>query len=169
MKKIIITGLLIIAFFLFETTMPDSLRLAAIVPNLLLLLTFVSGFSSGKNTGMLTGFFCGLILDIFSEQAIGFNALIYMYIGYLNGCFHSQFFIDDIKLPLLLLSLSEVFYGIYSYVILFLLHRRLNFFEYVLYPIFPELIYTLVAAVFLYRPLLKVYHWLEKGSVSQGD
>lgn len=169
MKKVLVTGLLILVFFLVETTWLKELHFISITPNLLLFLTFVAGFTSGKKTGLLTGFFCGILIDIFSEQILGFNAIIYMYIGYLNGCFQSLFYVDDIKLPLVLLFGSEFFYGFYSYVFLFLLQGRLNIADYFIYPVIPELVYTLVMAVFLYRPLLKIYHWLEKGSVRSGD
>ena len=169
MKKAIVTGLLILVFFLLETTWLEELHFISITPNLLLFLTFVAGFTGGRKTGLLTGFFCGILIDIFSEQVLGFNAIIYMYIGFLNGCFQSLFYVDDIKLPLILLFASEILYGFYSYVFLFLLHRRLNIGDYFLYPVIPELVYTLVAAVLLYRPLLKMYHWLEKGSVRPGD
>lgn len=169
MKKAFVTGLLIIIFYLIETTFLRELRLASIVPNLLLFLTFVSGFMNGRKTGMFTGFFCGLLIDIFSTLPIGINALVYMYIGYMNGCFQALFFDEDITLPLVLLCVSEFIYGIYTYVVLFLLKSRLNMADYILYPVIPELVYTLVAAVILYRPLLKLYHWLEKGSVRPGD
>lgn len=169
MKKAIVTGVLIIVAYLFQTTFLEELRLASIVPNLLLFLTFVAGFMNGRKTGLLTGFFSGLLIDIFSGSVIGLNALIYMCIGYLNGCFQSLFFDEDIKLPLVLLSASDLIYGLFIYVTRFLLNNRLNIVDYILYPIIPELIYTIVAAVFLYRPLLKLYRWLEKGSVHVGD
>lgn len=169
MKKAAVTGGLIVLAYLIQTTLLDEIRLASIVPNLLLFLTFVSGFMNGRKTGMFTGFFCGLLIDIFSSDIIGLNAIIYVCIGYLNGCFQALFFDEDIKLPLVLLSVSELLYGFFTYVTRFLLNNRLNMLDYILYPIIPELIYTIVAAVFLYRPLLKLYHWLEKGSVHVGD
>jgi len=168
-KKVIATGILILAAYLIQTTFLKELRLASIVPNLLLFVTFVSGFMNGKKAGMLTGFFCGLLIDIFAGGVIGLNALVYMYIGYFNGCFQAMFFNEDIKLPLILLSVSELFYGLFTYITKFLLNNRLNMLDYILYPIIPELVYTVVAAVLLYRPVLKLYRRLEKGSVHVGD
>lgn len=169
MKKAAVTGVLVVLAYLMQTTLFNEIRLASIVPNLLLFLTFVSGFMNGRKTGMFTGFFCGLLMDVFSSDIIGLNALIYLCIGYLNGCFQALFFDEDIKLPLVLLSASELLYGLFTYITRFLLNNRLNMPDYILYPIIPELIYTIVAAVFLYRPLLRLYHWLEKGSVHVGD
>lgn len=169
MRKVIVTGILIVLAYVVQTTFLEAIRMASIIPNLLLFLTFVSGFMNGRKTGLFTGFFCGLLIDVFSSGVIGLNAIIYMIIGYLNGCFQALFFDEDIKLPLVLLSLSELTYGLFTYITRFLLNNRLNMLDYILYPVIPELVYTIVAAVFLYRPLLKLYHWLEKGSVHVGD
>jgi len=58
----------------------------------------------GKKEGLYIGFFTGILLDIFSGSVIGINALIYMYIGYLNGYFRKMFYPEDIKLPMLLIK-----------------------------------------------------------------
>lgn len=41
---------------------------------------------------MYIGFACGLLLDIFGSGILGFYALLYMYIGYINGCFRKMFY-----------------------------------------------------------------------------
>ena len=35
----------------------------------------------------MVGFFSGLMIDLFYGSLFGFYALLYMYIGYLNGVF----------------------------------------------------------------------------------
>ena len=40
---------------------------------------------------MLTGFFCGLLTDLFFESIIGFNAILYLWVGYFSGYF-TEFF-----------------------------------------------------------------------------
>ena len=49
---------------------------------------------------MLIGFFSGLIIDIQFGNILGFYALIYLLIGYVNGLFEQMYFDEDIKLPL---------------------------------------------------------------------
>lgn len=46
---------------------------------------------------------------------IGFYALLYMYAGFLNGCFKKMFYPDDIKLPMLLIAGSDLSYNLFIY------------------------------------------------------
>ena len=98
-----------------------------IVPNLLIVLTAAFGFMRGEKEGLIIGFFCGLICDIFFGDIIGFYALVMMYIGYLNGKFSGGFYPEDIKLPLALIVVSDLTYCIICYICLFLLRGRLDF------------------------------------------
>ena len=100
--------LLIIGSFVLQTTLFQALSFGGIVPNLMIVLTASYGFMRGKKAGLLTGFFSGLLCDIFFGSVIGLNALIYMYIGYLNGQFHHIFYPDDIKLPLISIFVSDL-------------------------------------------------------------
>jgi len=115
----------------------------------------------GRRAGMLTGFTCGLLIDIFFGSVIGFYALVYMVIGYLNGIFQSLFYPEDVKLPMILISLSEVVYCFICYVFLFLLRSRLHLGYYIVHIILPEIVYTIVATIVLYRGILYVNEWLE--------
>ncbi len=162
MLRKIIMGFLIILFFIIQTTLIQGLSLASITPNLLLILTFVSGFMRGKRSGLWVGFFAGLLIDMYYGQIIGHNALIYMYIGYLNGFFNKLFYDEDITLPLALICGSDFLYGFSVYVIRFLLRNRLDVSFYMTRIIVPELIYTVVVAIILYRPLLKLHRFLEE-------
>ncbi|MDE5865677.1 MAG: rod shape-determining protein MreD, partial [Lachnospiraceae bacterium] len=98
MRRILITALLIFICFLMQCTVFHALAFGGIVPNLMIVLTSSYGFMRGEKDGLLIGFFCGLLVDIFFGSVIGFYALIYMYIGYANGKFCPIFFPEDIKL-----------------------------------------------------------------------
>ena len=105
---------------------------------------------------MLTGFFCGLLTDIFFESILGFNAVIYMWVGYCSGYFYRIFYDDDIKTPLLLISVSDVAYGIIQYGFRFLLRGRIDFFYYLGRIILPEMFYTLILTIFCYSILYTI-------------
>ena len=124
MKRFIVSILLIVICFLLQTTVFKGLAFGGIVPNLLIVLTASFGFMRGESTGLLIGFFSGLLADIFFGNVLGLNAMIYMYIGYTNGKFNRLFFPDDIKLPLLLIFLSDLAYGLLYYITLFLMRSR---------------------------------------------
>lgn len=142
--------------FILQTTLFHEISFAGIVPNLLIILTATVGFLRNEKEGLLIGFFCGLICDIFYGDVLGFQALLYMYIGFLNGCFSNIFFPEDLKLPLCLFTVSDLTYGMLNYVFLFLLRGKLNFSFYFRSIIVSETIYTVIMAVVLYPIILKI-------------
>ena len=161
MKRKIVTGCLIFFCFLLQTTIFQTLALASSAPNLMIILTASFGFMRGKKSGMFVGFFCGLFMDVFSGNLIGFYALLYMVIGYLNGFFRRLFYAEDIKLPLILISGSEFVYGMLIYLLLFLLRSRFDFPYYLGNVILPELIYTILVTLILYPIILTLNRRLE--------
>lgn len=160
-RKLVIT-ILILFCFLLQCTVFQSISFNGISPNLLIVLTAACGFMRGEKEGLVIGFFCGLICDIFYGDVIGFYALITMYIGYLNGKFSGVFYPEDIKLPMGLIIVSDLSYGLICYVFLFLLRGKLNFPYYFLHIILPEMVYTTVITLFLYPLILWINTWLEK-------
>ncbi len=148
-RKIVIACMVLICFVL-QSTLMKWIALGNVAPNLLIIITAAYGFMRGKKSGLLVGFFCGLLTDIFFGEVIGFYALIYMYIGYGNGFFNRIFFKEDIKLPLFLIALSDLFYGFVVYVLLFLLRGRFAFGYYMTNVILPEMIYTIVLTFVVY-------------------
>lgn len=161
-KKIlpVIFLLLIYICFILQSTVFKALSFGGISPNLLLIVTTSIGFMCGKKAGLLSGLLCGLFIDIFFGDVIGLYAIIYMHIGYLNGCFSSIFYPEDLKLPLVLITLSDLSYGMICYIVLFLLRGRLNFPYFFRHIILPETVYTIFMSIILYPILLFLYKWL---------
>jgi len=160
MRKIIVTIFILVCFVL-QCSVFTALSFAGIIPNLMIILASSFGFMRGEKEGLIIGFFCGLLSDIFFGDFLGFYALVIMYIGYINGKFSRIFYPEDIKLPLALIVVSDLSYGILCYILLFLLRGRLNFSFYFTRVIFPEALYTIVVTMFLYPLILKVNTTLE--------
>ena len=158
MKRFTVSVLLIIMCFLLQTTVFKWINLGGIVPNLMIILTASFGFMRGERTGLLFGFFCGLLVDIFFANVLGLNAMIYMYIGYTNGKFNRVFYPEDIKLPLFLILLSDFSYGFIYYFVLFLMRGRFQIGYYFIHIILPEMVYTILITLLLYPLIL----WLNK-------
>lgn len=162
MKRKIVTILMILICFLLQGTVFKTLSLGSITPNLMVIITSSFGFMRGKKEGMWVGFFCGLLEDIFYGRLLGMHAMIYMYIGYANGYFNHIFYGEDIKLPICLISASELVYGLGTYMIMFVMRSRFAFLYYFFRIILPELLYTIVLTLFLYRIVYMVNYRLEK-------
>ena len=158
MRRFIVSFLLVISCFVLQSTVFKSIAFGGIIPNLMIVLTASFGFMRGEKAGILFGFFCGLLADIFFGSVIGLYAIIYMYIGYANGKFNMIFYPEDIKLPLALIFVSDMAYGLLSYIILFLMRGRFHFTYYLIHIILPEMVYTIVVTLIFYPFLL----WINK-------
>lgn len=161
MRRKIVVFFIIFICFLLQGTLFQAWSFASISPNLLVVVTSSFGFMRGRKEGLWIGFFCGLLLDIFYGSVIGFYALVYMYVGYINGFFCKRFFPDDIKLPMILISASDLAYNLVVYFFLFLLRGKFQFGYYLMHIILPELVYTILVTVFLYFIILKINQRLE--------
>ena len=167
MKRNIILFFIILCGFVFQTTLFQALRFGGISPNILIIITVSYGFMYGKKCGMVTGFLCGLLMDIFYGDVLGFYALVYLYIGAANGVFHSIFYQDDIKLPLVLILASDFVYSFTCYVLLYLLRSRFDIIFYLKHVILPEVVYTIFVTVFIYPCILLLNRTIDE--IERGD
>lgn len=162
LKKILVIVLVIYVCFLLQTSVFSRYRLAGVTPNVLICVVSTYGFMKGREYGIITGFLAGLLLDIFSAGLFGMYALIYMYIGVLNGMFKKQFFGDDLRLPMILIGTSDLVYGLATYLAFFVTRSQYNFSYYLMNIILPEVVYTLLVSIFVYYIILHLNNWVEK-------
>lgn len=161
MTRKIVTVCIIIVCFLLETTVFQALDFASITPNLLIVITSAFGFMRGKKEGMFVGFISGLICDVMFGDLLGFYALVYTVLGYLNGFFRKIFYPEDIKLPLILIAASDFIYGNILWIFMFVLRSRFDYLYYLRNIILPELIYTILVTLVLYQLILQINQKLE--------
>ena len=167
MKRNIILFFVILCGFVLQTTLFQALNFGGISPNILIIITVSYGFMYGKKCGMIVGFLCGMLMDIFYGNVLGFYALVYLYIGAANGVFHSIFYQDDIKLPLVLILASDFVYSFTCYVLLYLLRSRFDFIFYLKHVILPEIVYTIFVTSFIYPCILLLNRTIEE--IERGD
>ena len=158
MRRKIVLAVLILVTFLLQTTVFQFLSIASVAPNLLLILTASFGLMRGKKEGLWVGFFCGLAIDLFYGNLFGFYALLYMYMGYMSGFFYKVFYDEDIRVPMVLIAVSDLVYSLLVYVLHFLLRLRLDFLAYLEHIILPEMIYTMILSLVVYRLL----YWINR-------
>ena len=151
MRRKIVTAVCILVTFLLQSTVFPALPFFNVTPNLLLILTVSFGFVHGRRTGLWVGFLCGLLIDLFYSNLFGFYSLAYMYIGYLNGLLYQVFFNEDIKVPMILVAVSDFGYNLVFYVIQFAFRMRFDFSAYLIHTIIPEMVFTVLLSIILYR------------------
>ncbi len=160
LRKIIVI-LIVIVGFLLQSSVFSAISMGGIVPNILIIITSSFGFMRGKNEGMVIGFLCGLIMDVFYGDILGFYALVYLVIGYLNGFFRSIFYPEDIKLPMILITASELAYCFLCFIFLFMLRGKFHLGYYFLHIFLPEIAYTILVTLLIYKGILFVNERLE--------
>ena len=162
LKRILITAGLIAFVFLLQESVFPHLALGGITPNCIIILVCFAGFSNGALEGMLVGFFSGILIDLMHGQWFGMYALIYLYIGFLNGSFRKFFFGEDLKLPLLFTGLSDIIYGFVIYFFIFFTRQKTDVLYYIRSIIIPEAVYTMVVLVAFELPLLLIDNYMGK-------
>lgn len=162
MIRRISTALLIFAAVILQCCVFQVFEIASIKPNLLIILTVSFALMRGSRSGLLIGFFGGLLMDILFPGTMGFQALVYMWIGYLFGNAYRIFYDDDIKTPLLFITLADLLYGIIYYFFQFALRGRIHFFWYLGRIIIPEALYTIIITLLTYRLLYSINRKLDK-------
>lgn len=168
MKRNIALVFVVLIGFCLQTTVFQTLSFGGIAPNILIIIISSYGFMFGRKYGMVVGFICGLLMDIFYGSVLGFYALIYLYIGAANGVFRRVFYQNDLMLPLALITASDFAYSLVCYILLFLLRGRFQFIFYLKDIILPEIVYTIFVTVFLYPCILLLNKALEN-TEKRGD
>lgn len=162
MRKVIFNIILIILAFTIQCGIFPLMPFLSATPNLLLILTFSFGFAEGRNAGMYYGLFAGILLDLFYSGPFGFYTLLFINVGYLNGICTRYYYEDYITLPLILSVINELVYNLYIYIFRFLVRNRLDFWYYAIEIIVPEIIFTVVTTLLIYRFFLYTNRQLEE-------
>ena len=80
----------------------------------------------------------------------------------MNGSFRRMFYDDDIKLPIVLIGVSDFFYGLLTYVCLYMLRGDFAFGSHLMKIMMPELVYTILVTLALYQIILHINKKLEE-------
>ena len=155
--------------FVLQSTAAKWIAVGSITPNLIIILVSVFGFTCGSKCGLVAGFFTGLLWDLFYCDVVGLNALIFMYIGFLNGSFKQIFFKEDIKLPIVLITASDLMCSIAVYIIRFLLRGRFGFPRYFATIIMPEILYTVIITMIIYPLISRVLSAIEDAEIKRSS
>lgn len=162
MRRLVINLVLAIAAFIIQSCVFPQIPFLSAAPNLMLILTFSFGFICGKDAGMLCGFLCGVLMDLFYSGPFGFRTLFYVWMGYANGIFTKYYYEDYIPLPLILSLVNDLAYNLYIYIFLFLIRNRLHFLYYFREIILPEVIFTTLMTLVIYRVFLFITRKMEE-------
>ena len=152
----------IIICFVLQSSLYQFFNLANVMPNLLLILVVSTAYMRGRSSGLIIGFFSGLLIDIMFGSLFGLYALFLMVIGYAAGYTHKIYSKDDYALPLILIAVADFVYQFLYYIFEFLLRGKLDILFYMRKIIIPEIIYTVAAATVVYKLLHIINNRLDR-------
>ena len=161
MRRVITLTILLILSFLLQTTVFSLHDITSASPNLMLILTMSFGIMRGRREGMLTGFFSGLLYDLFYGSLLGPYTFLYMLIGYQNGMFHKKYLMEDISLPVLIITIDQFIFDLLVFIIGFMLRNRTGFGHYFMHQILPQILYDVLITVLIYRIYVRINRWLK--------
>ena len=145
MRKLLINLVMLILAFTIQICVFPQIAFLSSAPNLLLIVVFVCSFIEGRERGMFYGLVAGLFMDLFYSGPFGFYTLFFINLGYVSGICN-----------------KDLIYNLYIYVFRFLIRNRLNFGHYLVSIIIPEIIFTTVTTLVVYRFFLFINRKLKE-------
>ena len=77
--------LVIITALVLQLSVLTRLRVAGVMPDLMLLLAVAAGLTGGPARGAVVGFASGMAVDLFLRTPLGLSALVFCMVGYAVG------------------------------------------------------------------------------------
>ena len=113
MKKVTITFILIIAYFIIfylQTNIFHNFTIAGIMPNLFVIYILVIGLSTNAAYGICFGTIGGLIIDFVYSKSIGITSVMLCLIGFLGAFFDKNFSKENKITILVMAALATIIY-----------------------------------------------------------
>lgn len=159
--RIFITAILVLLNFILQTTLLPYAAIRGVVPNTALILVVSYGLLRGENEGCIVGFCNGLLIDIFFGVSFGFYTLLFFLAGLWAGRGQKDFYRENYLLPIISCALATIVYEIVLFVTGFILRGETNLIYFLLHILIPEVVYTAIVTIPMYRILFGINEWLE--------
>ena len=144
---------IIILFYLLQVSLCRVIAIGGVSPNLMIILPILFGYYNGSKEGIYVGFCSGIMYDLFFTDLLGFTALMITLIGFFSGLLCNRYEEGNFVIPIILTAGSVMFYEFFVFIGNFLLHNRLILSYFMSRIILPEIIYTVIVMLILYKPL----------------
>lgn len=159
--RIIIVSIILIVNLILQSTYFEYIQIFGIKPNTAIIIIVSFAMMRGSFEGAIIGFCSGLLQDILFSSSIGTNAILGLYIGYFCGKVNKDFFSENYFLELFLCIASVFCYECIIYIFGFLVRGRTNFIYFFYRIILPEVIYTSVISLVIYKLIYKINNRIE--------
>lgn len=158
--KYIIGFMLIILIVLLQTTLFQVLSINHVSPNLFIITLISISALRGRNEGLAFGIIFGLYQDILYGEVVGFYVIIYALLAIMGSYLYENYYSESVVLPLSFIALADFLYNVYIFIFTYMFRGRLEINYYLTRIIIPEVTYTVVIGILLYRLYIVYAAWM---------
>ena len=162
MLRGLVTFVIIILGIILQSTFLKFISINNISFNLLLIIVASYGIIRGNAEGAIVGFLIGFLQDVFFGSVIGLYALLYMYIGFFTGYFNRSYYRDRVLLPIMIIAGADLILNLAIYLFTYLFRGRTALGVYLTKIILPEITYTVLASIIVYRLFILLNYYLNR-------
>jgi len=119
-------------------------------------LVVSSAVLRGQATGAIVGLFAGLLVDILGGRAIGFNAILYMYIGFFTAWLCERFYNKRYKVVFVFVIMANLVYSLLYYFFSFAIWGKGDIIVALWKVILPEVWWTMIVALPIFWVIEKI-------------
>ena len=160
--RIFVTALIILLNVILQSTFFQLIKIVNIVPNTSIILIISYSLLRGRTEGAIVGCFTGMLIDIFFGISFGFYSFICMVTGYLCGRSFHHLYRENYILPIMISSITVFIYESIIYFTGFLFRGNTEYIYFLINLIIPEMVYTGIVSMIIYRLLFAINDWLEE-------
>lgn len=158
MRFWVITAILIVVLVI-QTTIFPFFKIYNVMPDLMITVVVSFALLASPTTGMIIGFYSGILQDIMFGSIIGLNALIYMVAGYLVSYIFQGFYKDKVLVPLSALITGIIVKELLMLVSMFFMRLSIDIKTVILKIMIPELIYSALFMIINFNLISKLYKY----------
>jgi len=153
--------MIIIIITVLQTTIFQLININNVNPNLFIITIVSISVLRGRNEGIIYAVSFGLIQDILFGSLVGYFVLIYLLVAGVTGYLYRNFYAESVVIPLIAIGASSLGYNLIIYFTTYLLRGKIDILYYLFVIILPELTYTVVIAIVLYRLYIIYSHFID--------
>lgn len=159
--RIFLVAVIILVNFILQTTILPYISIGGALPHTGLSIVVSFALLRGSMEGAITGFFTGLLLDVFFGMSLGYYALLFLLMGLVIGHSQKEFYRENYLLPVVFCLLATLAFESINFVTGLLSQGEVHIMYFLLRMVLPEMVYTAVFTIPIYRVLFGINEWLE--------
>ena len=156
--KYVAQGIVVFLAYIIQTTILPHLKLFGVVPNLILVIVISFALYFRAFDAVVAGIILGVLADVFSGKAFGFNTVMYIIFALACGKLINKFIQLSALTASLVTFLGSVLYSLALYFTFFFLWGEFRILALFNEIILPEALYTMLISI----PVLLIIKRLSK-------